>query len=110
MSVPADRLTAADLLDHVDRAEAAFADGDQLVEVERQGRLRVVFVIDERLKQLERVIAHMREPHYSEAMELLGTLKRARISQSIKPPDVCEQLRRVIAQWDVMRQSRRRAA
>jgi hypothetical protein len=110
MSVPADRLTAADLRDYVDRAEAAFADGDQLVEVEREGRLRVVFVIDERITQLERVIAHMRDPCYSEAMELLGTLKRARISRSIKPADVCEQLRQLISDWDAARQSRRRAA
>jgi hypothetical protein len=110
MSVAADRLTAADLRDHVDRAEATFADGDQLVDVERQGRLRVVFVIDERLKQRERVIAHMRDPDYSEAMELLGTLKRARVSQGIKPPDVCEQLRQLISDWDAVRQSRRRAA
>ena len=107
MTVPAARLTALDLYDHVERAEESFREGDDLVEVVRDGRLRLVSTVDFRLKQLIDVIAHMRDPHYSEAMELIGKLKRARISRSVDLSEVFAQLRTVVATWDSIRLARR---
>ena len=57
-------------------------------------------------KQLIDVIAHVRDPQYSEAMELVGKLKRARISRSADLPDVFAQLRAVVAAWDSTRLAR----
>jgi hypothetical protein len=65
-----------------------------------------VSTVDFRLKQLIDVIAHMRDPQYSEAMELVGKLKRARISRSADLPDVFAQLRAVVAAWDPTRLAR----
>jgi hypothetical protein len=106
MTVPAARLTALDLYDHVERTEESFREGDDLVEVVRDGRLRLVSTVDFRLKQLIDVIAHMRDPQYSEAMELVGKLKRARISRSVDGPHVFAQLRGVVAAWDSARLAR----
>lgn len=110
MSTPADRLTAADLSDHIDRAEKAFADGDDLFEVVRDGRLRLESTLDHRIKRLVGVFVHMRDPHYSEAMALVDELKLARISRSVDLPEVFAELRLVISTWDASRQARRRAA
>ena len=110
VTVPAERLTAADLRDYLRRVEEAFAAGDQETEVLRGGRLRLVLTVNERIKQLEGVLVHVRDPHYSEAMELVGELKRARVSRSVSLPEVLERLRVVIAAWDADRQARRRAA
>lgn len=110
MPVPVDRLTAADLYDYVKRAEDAFADGDDEIEVVRGGRLQLVTTLDERIRQLIGVIPPMREPHHAEAMELIDQLKRARISQSVDLPKVFGELRSVISAWNAARQSRRQAA
>jgi hypothetical protein len=110
MTTPAHRLTAADLDDYIDRAEKAFADGDDLVEVVRNGRLRLVSTLDDRIQRLAGVIVHMRDPHYSEAMKLVDELKRARISRSVDLPEVFAELRLVISTWDATRRARRRAA
>lgn len=110
VSGPADRLTAADLYDRIQRAEEAFAVGDDEVEVVRGGRLRLVSTLDERIRQLVGVMAHMRDPHYSEAMDLVEELRRARISRGVDLPKVFGELRLVIASWDAARQVRRRAA
>ena len=106
MTVPAARLTALDLYDHIERAEEAFRKGDDLFEIERDGRLRLVSTVDYRLKQLIDVIVHMRDPYYSEAMDLVRALKHARISRSVDLPAVVAELRRVIAAWDSARLAR----
>ena len=109
MTVPSERLTAADLYDLVDRVEEAFVDEDEF-EVVRGGRLRLVLAVDYRIRQLVGVINQIRDPHYSEAMEQIDALKRARISRSVDVPETFRRLRLVISAWDVARQARRRAA
>lgn len=109
MTVPAQRLTAADLYDYVDLTEKAFMEEDEF-EVERDGRLRLVLRVDYRMRQLIGVINHMRDPHYSLAMEQVDALKRARISRSVDLPEVFTRLRHVISSWDAAHEARRRAA
>jgi hypothetical protein len=110
MTIHDNRLPAAALYDYIDRAEKAFAEGDDLVEVVRDGRIRLVSTLDYRIKQLVGVIAHMRDPHYSKAMELVAQLKRARISRSVDLPEVFAELRLLISTWDATRRARRQAA
>ena len=110
MTVPADRLTAADLYDLIERAEEAFAKGDDFFEIVRDGHLRLMSTLDYRIKQLVGVIRHMRDPAYSEAMELIDELKRARISRTVDLPEVFAGLRLVISTWDAARPARSRAA
>lgn len=106
----AERLTADDIYDRIERSERVFADGDDLIEVVRDGRLRLVSTVDLRLRQLVEVIIHLRDPHYSEAMELVDELKRARISRSVDLAEVFGKLRGVISAWDAERQARKQAA
>jgi hypothetical protein len=110
MTVPADRLTASDFYRYIDRVEEAFREGDDLVEVVRSGRLRLVSTVDLRIKRLVEVVVHVRDPHHVEAMELVDELKRARISRSVDLPKVFGELRLVISSWDAARQARRQAA
>jgi hypothetical protein len=110
VTVPAQRLTASDLYRSIDLVEETFRAGDDEVEVVRNGRLRLVSTVDFRIKQLVAVVVHMREPHHAEAMELIGELRRARISRSVDLPGVFADLRSVISAWDAARQDRRRAA
>lgn len=106
----AERLTADDIHDRIERLERVFAEGDDLIEVVRDGRLRLVSTVDLRLTQLVDVITHVRDPHYSEAMNLVDELKRARISRGVDLSEVFRKLRGVISAWDADRQARRRAA
>lgn len=108
MSVPAERLTAIDIHRYLDWLVEAFDAGDQLLEVEERDRatgrlrLRVVFQIDRQLDRLERVLAHISEPHYSQAEKLVAELKRARWSEEARAalPQTFVRLRMVIADWD----------
>lgn len=104
------RLTADDIYDRIDRLGRAFEEPDEIDEVTRDGRPRPVFTVDLRLEQLLELIIHLRDPHYPAAMELVSKLKRARISRSVDPPQVLEELRAVVAAWDAARQARRQAA
>src|SRR4051812_4761120 len=106
----AERLTSDDIYDRIERLERVFADGDDLIEVVRDGRLRLVSTVDLRLTQLVQVIIHVRDPHYSEAVELVDEVKRARISRGVDLSEVFGKLRGVILAWDAGRQARRRAA
>lgn len=106
----AERLTPDDIYDRIERLERVFAERDDLIEVVRDGRLRLVSTVDVRLTQLVGVIIHLRDPHYSEAMELVDALKRARISRGVDLSEVFGKLRGVISAWDADRQARRRAA
>jgi hypothetical protein len=110
MTVPANRLTASDFYRYIDRVEEAFREGDDLVEVVRSGRLRLVSTVDLRIKQLVAVVIHLRDPHYVEAMDLVEELKRARISRSVDLPKVFGELRLVVSAWDAAREARRQAA
>ena len=87
----AERLTAADIYDRIERLERVFAQGDDLMEVVRDGRLRLVSTVDLRLTQLIAAVIHVRDPHHSDAMELVDELKRARISRGV---DLSEGLRK----------------
>lgn len=106
----AERLTADDIYDRIERLERVFAEGDNLIEVVRDGRLRLVSTVDLRLTQLVDVIIHVRDPHYSEAVELVDELKRARISCGVDMSEVFGKLRGVVSAWDADRQARRQAA
>ncbi len=106
----AERLTAADIYDRIERLERVFAQGDDLMEVVRDGRLRLVSTVDLRLTQLIAVVIHVRDPHHSDAMELVDELKRARISRGVDLSEVFGKLRGVISAWDADRHTRRRAA
>lgn len=107
MPVPASRLTPDDLYDCIERAEETFAEGDDLIEVVRDGRLRLVSTVDLRITQLVGVLVHISDPHYTEAMTLVDELKRGRIATSVDLPATCERLREVVAAWDATRRSRR---
>jgi hypothetical protein len=110
MTVAAARLTASDLYRCIDLVEEAFGAGVDEVEVVRDGRLRLVSTVDLRIKQLGAVVAHLGDAHYAEAVKLVDELKRARISRSVDLVEVFGKLRVVIAAWDAVRQTPRRAA
>lgn len=104
MTVPAQRLTAVDLYHFLDWLKEAFAAGDQLREIEEfhdgRRRLRVVFEIDHQLERLQRVLAHVSEPHYSQAMNLVDELKRARLRANPDTAAIFVRFGAVIADWD----------
>lgn len=107
MTVPAERLTAVDVYHFIDWTREAFAKGDDLYEVEiwedGQRRLRLRSTLDFHIRRLEAVIAHMSDPHYAKAAELVARLKRARISESVDVANVLADLRTVVAYWDQSR-------
>lgn len=115
MTVPAQRLTAHDIYRYLGYLAEAFGAGDELIEVEERDRetgrlrLRPVFQIDRQLDRLERVLAHFSEPHYSQAMEVVAELKRARCSDSRRAelPSTFVRLRMVVADWDRQRRTRK---
>lgn len=104
MSVPAERLAAADIYHFIDWTREAFAAGDNLVEVEvwesGRRRLRLRSTLDFQIRRLSGVIAHMSDPYHAEAIELVARLKLARISESVDVPDVLARLRAVVSEWD----------
>lgn len=104
MTVPAQRLTAVDLYHYLDWLKEAFAAGDELIEVEEfadgRRRLRVVWQIDRQLVRLERVLAHVSDPHYSQAMELVSELKRQRLVSHPDTDRIFVRFGAVIADWD----------
>lgn len=69
MTVPSQRLTAVDVYHYLDWLEEALKRPGDLMEVERAGRLRLVFTLDYQFKRLEQVLAHMPDPRHSDAME-----------------------------------------
>lgn len=105
MSVPGERLTAPDLYHYVDWLREAFEAGDQLLEWEewdrRTGRrrLRVVYQRDRQLARLERVLAHVGEPHRSLMLELVEELKQVRLSRQV-PVETLARLRALVSEWD----------
>ena len=107
MTVPAERLAAADIYHFLDWTREAFAAGDDLVAVEvwenGRRRLRLRSTLDFQIRRLEGVIAHMGDPHHGKAMELVARLKRARISDSVDVASVLADLRTVVAYWDQSR-------
>lgn len=107
MTVPSERLTAADIYHFIDWTREAFAAGDNLVEVEvwedGRPRLRLRSTLDFQIRRLEGVIAHMSDPHHTQAVELVAKLKRARISTGVDVANVLADLRTVVAYWDQSR-------
>lgn len=115
MSVPSQRLTAADVYHYLDWVAEDWHKGERLHEVEVGGELRQRLIIGADLGRLERVLGLMPEPYSTRALELFTALKRARLDQIFPISndadreawrEILLKIRGVVSEWDRRRRLR----